>query len=286
LPIPFTSSSTVLLLVLIGLPIFLLEVKPISVQHWDVGSCSSVTIATSSHSQRLWRTLCTCASVDILVGDALLPINSEYSTQKSSFGTSKLAFNFLLVLQVSDEFEKTDRVSSVPLSARLLTSWYSVVWRRCRTTSPGRGFTDENNSGERQEWTDDEREWSIHYDWLIIYCFTSHSGIFHLYGDFTIAGEELQNLAYAWSSGPLSREGSLSCHTCCDTGPRFFWSYPKNHLFSPAPLTTQKSMWMIWNYNRFWAEHFKETLVPYISFGAVLGSIWVCEKVCHFVCGR
>ena len=22
---------------------------------------------------------------------------------------------------------------------------------------------------------------------------------------------------------PLSREGSLSCHTCCDTGPRFLW---------------------------------------------------------------
>ena len=25
----------------------------------------------------------------------------------------------------------------------------------------------------------------------------------------------------AWRSGPLSREGTLSCHTCCDTGPRF-----------------------------------------------------------------
>ena len=31
-----------------------------------------------------------------------------------------------------------------------------------------------------------------------------------------------------WS---LSREGSLSCHTCCDTGPRFLRSQPKNrHL--------------------------------------------------------
>jgi hypothetical protein len=29
---------------------------------------------------------------------------------------------------------------------------------------------------------------------LIIYGFTSHSRIFHLYGDLTIAGEELQNL--------------------------------------------------------------------------------------------
>jgi hypothetical protein len=29
---------------------------------------------------------------------------------------------------------------------------------------------------------------------LIIYCFTSRSRIFHLYGDVTIAGEGLQNL--------------------------------------------------------------------------------------------
>jgi hypothetical protein len=28
---------------------------------------------------------------------------------------------------------------------------------------------------------------------------------------------------YAWRPGPLSWEGSLSCHTCCDTGPRFFF---------------------------------------------------------------
>jgi hypothetical protein len=31
-------------------------------------------------------------------------------------------------------------------------------------------------------------------DWLIIYCFTSRSRIFHLYGDVTITGEGLQNL--------------------------------------------------------------------------------------------
>jgi hypothetical protein len=54
----------------------------------------------------------------------------------------------------------------------------------------------------------------------------SRSKIFHLYGDITIISEGLQNLGlYAWCSGPVSREGSLSCHTCCDTGPRFFWSH-------------------------------------------------------------
>jgi hypothetical protein len=39
-------------------------------------------------------------------------------------------------------------------------------------------------------------------------------------------------LAYARRSGPLSREGSLSCHTHCNTGPRFFRSHPKDHPFS------------------------------------------------------
>jgi hypothetical protein len=34
---------------------------------------------------------------------------------------------------------------------------------------------------------------------------------------------------YAWRSWPLSREESLSCHTCCDTGPRFFRSHPKDY---------------------------------------------------------
>jgi hypothetical protein len=35
-------------------------------------------------------------------------------------------------------------------------------------------------------------------------------------------------LAYARRSWPLSREGSLTCHTCCDTRPRYFRSHPKD----------------------------------------------------------
>jgi hypothetical protein len=38
----------------------------------------------------------------------------------------------------------------------------------------------------------------------------------------------LHILAYARRSGPLSREGSLSCHTYCDTGPWFIRSHPKD----------------------------------------------------------
>jgi hypothetical protein len=39
----------------------------------------------------------------------------------------------------------------------------------------------------------------------------------------------------------LSREGSLSCHTYCDTGPRFFLSHPKDH-HNQLPLTTRMGM--------------------------------------------
>ena len=44
----------------------------------------------------------------------------------------------------------------------------------------------------------------------------------------------LQILAYARRSGPLNREGSLSCHTNCDTGPRFIRSHPKDRHPRPT----------------------------------------------------
>ena len=37
----------------------------------------------------------------------------------------------------------------------------------------------------------------------------------------TITGEGLQILTYAWHLLPLSSEGSLACHTYCDTGHPF-----------------------------------------------------------------
>jgi hypothetical protein len=53
-------------------------------------------------------------------------------------------------------------------------------------------------------------------------------------------------LAYARRSGPLRREGSLSCHTCCDMGPRFFVSHPKDRPIQ-SPLTTREGMWRIYS---------------------------------------
>ena len=65
-------------------------------------------------------------------------------------------------------------------------------------------------------------------DCLINYCFTSRPRIYHLYGDVAITMNGCKIMAYARRSGRLSKEGSLSCHTCCDMGPRFFRSHPKN----------------------------------------------------------
>ena len=57
------------------------------------------------------------------------------------------------------------------------------------------------------------------YICLFIYGgFSSHSRIFHSYGDVTITCEGLQILSYARHSWPLSSEGSLACHTYSDKG--------------------------------------------------------------------
>jgi hypothetical protein len=46
---------------------------------------------------------------------------------------------------------------------------------------------------------------------------------------------------YARRSGPWSREESLSCHICCDMGPRFFWFHPKDRPIQSL-LKTRKEM--------------------------------------------
>jgi hypothetical protein len=41
-------------------------------------------------------------------------------------------------------------------------------------------------------------------------------------------------------------QGSLSCHTCCDTGSRIFRSHPKDRPVQ-SPLTTHEGMWKIYS---------------------------------------
>ena len=62
------------------------------------------------------------------------------------------------------------------------------------------------------------------HEWFIVlfvWGFSSHSRIFHSYGDVTIDGEGLQILTCARHSWPLSSEGYLAFHIYCDTGHPF-----------------------------------------------------------------
>ena len=63
--------------------------------------------------------------------------------------------------------------------------------------------------------------------------FLSHSRIFHSCGDVTIVGEGLQSLTCARHSWPLSSEGSLACHTYCDTGHLFVMVISEDPWHSP-----------------------------------------------------
>ena len=52
------------------------------------------------------------------------------------------------------------------------------------------------------------------------------------HGDIPITGEGLYNLG---TSGPLNSEGSLSCHTCCDTESQGFFSVLDHPNLRTAP---------------------------------------------------
>jgi hypothetical protein len=64
---------------------------------------------------------------------------------------------------------------------------------------------------------------------LFVYSHTSNFSAIRRLSPLPVTG--LQILAYAWHSGPSSRERSLPCHTYCDTGPQFIRFHPKDrHL--------------------------------------------------------
>ena len=69
--------------------------------------------------------------------------------------------------------------------------------------------------------------------WLFVWGYSSHSGVFHSYGDAIIASEGLQILTYVRHSWPFSSKGSLACHTYCDTWHLFL----NRNLRGPVPRT-------------------------------------------------
>jgi hypothetical protein len=81
---------------------------------------------------------------------------------------------------------------------------------------------------------------------MIIYRFTSCRIFFTKLETLPLPVKNCQIYAYARRTGSLSREGSLSCHACCDTGPRFFRCHPKDRPIQ-SPLTTHEGMWRIYS---------------------------------------
>jgi hypothetical protein len=66
---------------------------------------------------------------------------------------------------------------------------------------------------------------------------------------------------YARRSGPLSREGSLYFHTCCDTGPQFLRSHLKDRPIQ-SPHKTHKKTWKTYSNSD---PHGSEAVVPNVS---------------------
>lgn len=61
--------------------------------------------------------------------------------------------------------------------------------------------------------------------------------IFHSYEDITISGNWVEYFGLCSPSVPLSKAGSSLCHTCCDTGPWFLQSLPKDSpILSPGNM--------------------------------------------------
>ena len=79
------------------------------------------------------------------------------------------------------------------------------------------------------------------YVCLFVLGLSSHSRIFHSYGDLTITVEGLQILTYARHSWPLSSEDSLTCHTYCDTGHPFIMFISENPWHSLLLSVWQQS---------------------------------------------
>ena len=72
--------------------------------------------------------------------------------------------------------------------------------------------------------------------YLFVWSFSPYSNIFHSFGDVTNASEGLQILTYARHLLPLRSEGSLECHTYCDTGHPFIMVINLRGLVTLTPV--------------------------------------------------
>jgi hypothetical protein len=122
----------------------------------------------------------------------------------------------------------------------------------------------------------------FYLDWLIVYCCTYRSRIVHLHVETSpLPVKGCKFSGYARRSEPLSREGALLCHTCCDMGPRFFRSHSIDGP-SQSPLTTNKGMWRIYSNSDSHSVAFydKGDAMDLFVCGSSWASIWKCKYIC------
>ena len=74
---------------------------------------------------------------------------------------------------------------------------------------------------------------------VFVWGFTPHSRFFLSFGNVTIASEGLQILTYALHLWHLSSEGSLVCHTYCDSGHPFIMVFSED----PSHSHLMPSVW-------------------------------------------
>ena len=88
-----------------------------------------------------------------------------------------------------------------------------------------------------------------HQTCLFVYSHTSNFSAILWLSPLPVTG--LQIVAYAGHSGPVSKVGSLLCHTYCDTEPWFIRSHPKDRhpQWDSNPRCKDHSINFVPNYN-------------------------------------
>ena len=123
-------------------------------------------------------------------------------------------------------------------------------WKCCNISSQQKHHQGSYLTQWRYGWN---KQWMTKFKckfiWLLLFgCFfSSFLKIFHSFGDVTITDKKLQILTYMYAqhSGPLSSEGSWTCHTYCDMGQPIIMAISKNP-WSGAATTYFNKIGLSW----------------------------------------
>ena len=101
---------------------------------------------------------------------------------------------------------------------------------------------------------------------LFVWGFSSHSRTFPSYGDINITSEWLQILTYTRHLWPLRSEGSLACHTYCDTGHPLVMVIFENPWHLHLAITERFALELSLLFLRLMLNHAKTGSIPTFPF--------------------